>query len=102
MLLSASPTATLGSTTIIVTGTGGGLTRTVPINLVVSGPSGDFALNAIPAAYGINAGDAASGLITIDRFGFTGPISFAAMGLPPASPPASTRRRRPTSRPSSP
>ena len=95
LLLSASPTATLGPATIIVTGTGGGLTRTVPINLVVSGPSGDFALNAIPAAYGINAGDVVNGLISIDCFGFTGPISFAAMGVPPGvtvdfNPPATT------------
>ena len=84
MLLSATPTATTGPATIVVSGTGGGLTRTVPINIVVSaGPSGDFGLNAVPSAYGVNAGDVVSGLITIDRFGFTGPISFAATGLPP-------------------
>jgi uncharacterized membrane protein len=83
LLLSATATAATGPATIVVTGAGGGLTRTVAIALLVNaGPSGDFDLNAIPSAYGINAGDATSGLITIDRFGLTGAVSFGAMGVP--------------------
>src|SRR5262249_11688350 len=55
LTLAASSAATLGMATVTVTGTGGGLTRTTPINLTVNQPATpDFSLSAYPTGLTIN------------------------------------------------
>jgi hypothetical protein len=84
LTLVANGAATLGAATITVTGTGGGLTRTVAISLTVSQPATpDFSVSANPASLTINRGASGTSTITITRSGgFTGGVAFSASGLP--------------------
>ena len=94
----ASAGATLGPATVIITGTGGGLSRTTTINLTVNaGPN--FALAATPRRDG-RAGRHRPEHRAITRTnGFAAAVAFSARGFPPASPPRSTRPpRRATAR----
>jgi hypothetical protein len=82
--LTASSTATLGAATVTVTGTGGGLTRTTPINLTVSQPATpDFSLSASPTSLTVARGASGTSTITVTRSGgFTDGVTLSASGLP--------------------
>jgi endoglucanase len=84
MTVTASSTAALGSATINITGTGGGLARITPFNLTVSDVQPpDFTLSASPASLTINRGSSGTSTITITRTGgFTGGVTLSASGLP--------------------
>jgi endoglucanase len=80
----ASTAATLGPSTVTITGTGSGLTRTSTINLTVNEPSTpDFALSVTPSSLTVNRGAMGSRAVAITRTGgFTGSVAFTASGLP--------------------
>src|SRR5262245_20270194 len=81
LTLAVSSTAALGSATVTVTGTGGSLTRTATINLVVPAP--DFAVIANPASLAINRAASGTSAITIKQIGgFTSSVNLSASGLP--------------------
>ena len=83
LTLTASPTATMGSSMITVTGVGGGLTRTMTINLFVSETAGgDFAISASPGALTLIPSEPAQAFVAISRAGFAGAVSFSVTGLP--------------------
>jgi len=84
LTLTASSTATLGSATVTVTGTSGGLTRTTTINLTVSQPAPpDFALSANPTSLTINRGAGGTSAITITRTGgFASSVALSTGSLP--------------------
>ncbi|MBO0857162.1 MAG: glycoside hydrolase family 9 protein [Chloracidobacterium sp.] len=84
LTLAASSAATTTSATIMITGAGGGLTRSVPISLSVNGPPmPDFTLSANPSSLMIKQGASAASAITIARSGgFTGDVALTASGLP--------------------
>ncbi len=83
LTLAVATTAPAGAATLTITGTGGGLTRTTTINLLVNElPPGDFALSASPAGFSIPAGGDATSVVTIDRIGFAGAVTFSVTGLP--------------------
>jgi hypothetical protein len=78
-----SDTASPGTASLTVSGTGAGLTRTATILLTVNAPPGDFALSAVPTGLGFSQGPSAVSVISIDRMdGFPSSISFSASGLP--------------------
>ncbi|HEU4391254.1 MAG TPA: glycoside hydrolase family 9 protein, partial [Blastocatellia bacterium] len=82
--LAASTTATLGAAMVTITGTGGGLSRVVQINLTVNPvQTPDFSLSANPAAVTVNQGASATSTITITRIaGFASGVALSATGLP--------------------
>jgi endoglucanase len=82
--LTASSTATLGPATVTITGTGGGLTRSVTISVTVAHPqTPDFALSASPTSLNVARGASGTSTITITRTGgFTAGVMFSAGGLP--------------------
>jgi hypothetical protein len=84
MTVTASSTAALGAVTLNITGTGGGLARTIPFNLTVSDVQPpDFTLSASPASLTINRGSSGTSTITITRTGsFTGGVTLSASGAP--------------------
>jgi endoglucanase len=84
LTLTASSAATLGAAAVTVTGAGGGLTRTTPINLTVSQPATpDFALSASPASLTVSRGASGTSTITITRSGgFNSSVALTASGLP--------------------
>jgi phosphoheptose isomerase len=84
LTLAASSAATTGPATVTVTGSGGGLTHSVPISLTVNAPpTPDFTLSADPSSLTINQGASGASAITITRSGgFTGSVALAAGGLP--------------------
>ena len=97
LTLTASNTAALGPAVITVTGTGGGLTRAVAIDLLVTAaPVQDFALAANPSGLGVVQGDSASTTVSIIPInGFAGAVGFTTSGLPSGvtatfSPPVTT------------
>ena len=86
LTLTALDTAVTGPATVTITGTGGTLTRTTSVTLLVT-PAvvGDFSLAATPAAFTISQGDTVSGTVTITRSnGFADEVGFTADGLPAA------------------
>jgi uncharacterized membrane protein len=78
----AGSTAVVGTSTVTITGTGGGLSRTTSIALtVVAAP--DFALGANPTSVTVIAGSTAQSTVTIAPLnGFNAAVSFTASGLP--------------------
>jgi uncharacterized membrane protein len=97
LTLTASATAAPGPAVITVTGIGGGLTRTVNFNILVTVPPvQDFALTASPTGLGVLQGDTASSTVSIIPVnGFAGAVTFMASGLPSGvtatfSPPTTT------------
>ena len=78
----AAANAALGSTAVVVTGTGGGLARTTTITLTVV-PAPDFALTATPAAVTVVQGATATTTINVARLnGFAPGVALTATGLP--------------------
>jgi hypothetical protein len=84
LTLAASSTAATGAATVTVTGTGGGLTRTVAINLTVNpAQTPNFTLSANPASVAVNQGATATSTITVTRIaGFSSSVALSASGLP--------------------
>jgi hypothetical protein len=81
LTFNASSTAPLGAANVTITGSGGGLSRTVPISLTVTAP--DFSLSASPASVSVSRGGSAGSTITITRTGgFSASVSLSASGLP--------------------
>jgi hypothetical protein len=84
LTLAASSTATTGPATVTITGSGGGLTRSVPISLTINAPqTPDFTLSATPSSLTINQGASGASTIAITRSGgFTSGVALSAGGLP--------------------
>ena len=79
---SAAANATVGPATVLITGTGGGLSRTATINLTVNAAP-NFALAPNPANVTVVQGATAPSTITITRTGgFAASVAFSASGLP--------------------
>jgi xyloglucan-specific exo-beta-1,4-glucanase len=77
-------TAPLGSSSPTVSGTGGGVTRTLPVSLTITeGQTPNFALSASPSSLSLNRGASGASSIDITRTGgFTGSVAFSIAGLP--------------------
>jgi hypothetical protein len=84
LALSATPTAALGFAQVLVTATGGGLVRTLTLDLFVSEPPvPDFTLSASAASVALTQGTSAPVFISIARInGFAAGVAFSAGGLP--------------------
>jgi uncharacterized membrane protein len=76
---SSVPVGTVATAT--VTGTGGGITSSIPIKLSVITP--DFSLAASPSQLNVNQNGSVTGTINIAQIGgFTGAVSLSASNLP--------------------
>lgn len=103
LAIQASPTTPAGTYTITVSGTGGGITRSITINLVVSEVP-DFSigitqlaskapaanplrlLGAAPIASSVTPGGSVAYNITLDASGgFSSSVALSASGLPPGA-----------------
>jgi hypothetical protein len=84
LTLTASSTATVGGpTTVTITGTGGGLTKTTTVALTVNSVStANFSLAASPTSLSINQGASGTSTISITRTNFTSAVAFTASGMP--------------------
>ena len=84
MTISASSSATLGAISFNITGSGGGLIRTIPFSLTVNDVAApDFTISASPPSLSVNRGASGTSAINIMRTGgFTGAVAFTASGLP--------------------
>lgn len=98
LTLTASATATIGASTVAITGTSGNLTSTANEALTVSAaPTPGFSLAASPASLSISTGGSAGSTITVaPQNGFTAAVGFSISGLPSGvtaafSPSSSTR-----------
>jgi len=81
--LSASSSVSSSTTTIAVTGSGGGITHTLGIPLSVAGFVSDFGIFANPASLTVSAGSSVTSKISAsNQTGATGLPTFAASGLP--------------------
>jgi hypothetical protein len=82
LMLTASNTATVGTSTVTVTGTSGTLIKTLPLTLSITGAS-TFTLAAAPASLSIVQGASASSTVAITpKNGFTGNVVLNVSGLP--------------------
>lgn len=80
IVLVANASAAFGTSTITVTGTSGALSASTTFPLTITPAA--FAI-AAPYGLSLNPGGSSSGTITVtDEYGFSGSVSFAAMGLP--------------------
>jgi hypothetical protein len=85
LTLAASASATLGNSTITITGTSGALTPATTTIALTIGPSntGGFTLSASPANLSIaQSGTGAETITVTDTGGFTGSVTLAVSGLP--------------------
>jgi mannan endo-1,4-beta-mannosidase len=81
--VAVSSGAAPGTSILTVTGTGGGITRAVQLDLTVSGDeTSDFALSANPAGGTLPQGASGSSAIAIDRSGYTGSVALTVSGAP--------------------
>jgi hypothetical protein len=69
---------------VTITGTGGGLTHTTTVTLVVQAPSvGDFTISLSPLSRSVTVGSSTTYTVAIGaQNGFAGVVTFAATGLP--------------------
>jgi endo-1,4-beta-xylanase len=82
LTLAASGTAATGMTSVTLTGTGGGLTRTTTLVLTVNAAP-DFSVTATPSSLTVNQGASAASMLAVTRVGgFVGSVAFSATGLP--------------------
>ena len=80
--LSATGTASVGTFSVTVTGTSGGLSSKATIALTVN-PAGNFALSSSPNSLSIVQGAKGTSTITVTpQNGFTSSVSLSASGLP--------------------
>ena len=84
LTFTASLTATVGVSNVTVTGTGGGLTRTVVIALTVSPgtTTPNFTLSAAPASLTVIRGSSGTSTLSIVRTNFTSAVALSAAGQP--------------------
>lgn len=82
--LSASSSAVAGIYSATVSGTGGGITRTVPITVdVIASQTPDFSISATPTSQGVSIGGSTTYTVNIGALnGFSGSVSLSASGLP--------------------
>jgi hypothetical protein len=84
MTVTTSATTPGGSYPVTITGTGGGLTHTTAVQLVVQAPVPDFTLSATPSSRSITRGGNTTYTITVSPGnGFAGSVSLSVAGLPP-------------------
>jgi len=82
MTLTVAATAATGTHTIVVSGTGGGLTHTSPVILSVTAPPA-FTIAASPSSVSVNQGATGTSTITTTvSGGFNSAIALTASGLP--------------------
>jgi hypothetical protein len=84
LTLTASSTATVGPTTVIVTGTSGPLTHTTILTLTVVSPAKpDFSITANPSSRSIRGTGVVTYTVTITRLnGYSGSVALSVTGLP--------------------
>jgi phosphoheptose isomerase len=84
LTLAASSAAATGMTSVTITGSGGGLTRSITVFLTINAPAQpDFTLAASPASLTVNRGASGTSAITITRTGgFASSVALSATGLP--------------------
>jgi photosystem II stability/assembly factor-like uncharacterized protein len=95
LTVTTSPTTPTGSYTLTIWGSGGGLTRSFAVTLVITaGP--DFGIAAAASLIDINAGSSGNLTLTItSAAGFSAPVTLSVSGEPPGvshsfSPPSVT------------
>ncbi len=82
LTLTASPSATLGTTSVLITGTSGALAPTTAFSLTVTPPPG-FTLSANAPSLTVAQGASGTSTITVSpATGFTGSVTLAASDLP--------------------
>jgi glycosyl hydrolase family 113 len=84
LTFAASSAAATGMTSVTISGSGGGLTRSTTLILTVNAPATpDFTLSASPASLTVNRGASGASTIAINRAGgFTSAVALSASGLP--------------------
>ena len=83
--LSVTAAATLapGNYPLTITGSGGGLTHSTSVTLVVNPSTPDFALSVSPASRTVKRGSSTAYTITVSSpVGFTGTVALSLSGLP--------------------
>ncbi len=81
--VTTSPTTPAGTYPLTISGTGGGLTHTTSVTLVVQAPVPDFSLSASPSSQTVVRGASASYTVAIGAAnGFTGTVALSVQGLP--------------------
>ncbi len=87
LTVTTSPSTPAVARNLTIFGTGGGVTRTASVGLVVNNAS-DFGLGVTPQATGIAAGDTANFTVTTTAInGFGGNVSLAVTGHPAGTTP---------------
>jgi uncharacterized membrane protein len=82
MTVTTAATTPAGSYSVTISGTGGGISHTTTVTLIVSAP-GDFSLTASPSTQTVTQGAGTSYSVTIARTGgFSGSVAFSVSGLP--------------------
>ncbi len=82
LTLFAGGTATIGTSSVTITGTSGSLSSTATITLTVN-PAGDYALSASPNSLSVVQGTSGTSTITVTpQSGFNGSVGLSASGLP--------------------
>jgi len=84
LTFTATSTATVGSSTVIITGTSGSTTATTTISLTVVSSLGSFTLRPSAAAVAISfgCGNSTDTITVTDVSPFTGSVNLVASGLP--------------------
>src|SRR5207245_11130219 len=82
LTLTASGTAAIGTTTVTITGTSGGLSHSTTLSFTVALPP-SFTLSASPSSLSITQGASGASTVTVaPQNGFNGNVSLSASGLP--------------------
>jgi subtilase family serine protease len=84
LTLTASNTATLGTSTVTITGTSGSLVSSVSVTLTVNtAVATDFTLSASPTSVSVTQGSSGGSTVTVSPLnGFSGNVNLSATGLP--------------------
>jgi serine protease AprX len=83
LTVSTSSSTPSGSYPLSIGGSGGGLTRSSNVTLVVTAPNADFSLSATPASRTVKRGNRTSYTATISALnGFNGAVTLSSTGLP--------------------
>src|SRR5688572_1931623 len=79
--LTAAATATLGTSTVTITGSSGGRESVVTFNLTISPPSA-YTLSLTPAALTIAAGTSTTATVNIERSNYSGTVALELLDAP--------------------
>jgi peptide/nickel transport system substrate-binding protein len=83
LIISASPTASIGTFTFQVNGTSGSLTHKVNLEVTIAAGAADFTLTASPSYLAIAPGGTATSTITVQSLGvFFSPVTLTVSGAP--------------------